>query len=319
MAERTLPAVRPVERGTVQLVDGADLLPSSEELATIQAIAVLAHKSRFFSGSDTAEKAAMQILAGREYGIGPWQSLAGMHVINGRPTLAADTMAGLIQRYLRRARAGLFRVVESSNERCVVEYRRPEWEQSSFVEWTIQDANRAGLTKKGGTWVQYPRAMLRARAIAEAARAGFPDICAGLYDPDELADAEARPVVPADVRPALPKWRHAAPPREPEEEDDGLDDDGLEPVPDDEEDGADEGPDDDEATEADDQESVPFGDEERRIAGFRDRMEAARSLKELKAIRDELLASDLPDTAHVRGLLDFADARNKAFRLTHER
>lgn len=310
MAERNLPAVRPVERGQVEVVDGSDLLPSSAELATIQSIAILAQKSQFFAGSNTAEKAAMQILAGREYGIGPWQSLSGMHVINGRPTLAADTMAGLIQRYLRRTRGGVFRVVESTNERCVVEYRRPEWQESSFVEWTKADANTAGLTRKGGNWATYPRAMLRARATAEAARAGFPDICAGLYDPDELDAPELRPVVPADVRPAATVREYAveAPVVHNEpmpEDDDTADNDGFDDVAHD-----------DEAGDGD-QIELPMSEDEQRMAFFREQMEAARSIKELKAVADAVKAANLPESTALQGLRDYADARSKAFRLTH--
>lgn len=130
---------------------------------------------------NTPEKAITIMLAGRELGIGPMQAIRSIHVIDGKPVLSADLMAGLVH---QRVRGALLRVVESTNEICTIDAARPGQEPTRF-EFSIEDAKAAGLTGKDN-WKKYPRAMLRARCIAEAARAVFPDAVAGAYVEDEL-------------------------------------------------------------------------------------------------------------------------------------
>ena len=63
------------------------------------------------------------------------------------------------------------------------------------IEWTIDMAKRAGLTKNP-TWTQYPRAMLRARCISEGIRTVFPGVVVGTYTPEEVEDMPAAPHAP---------------------------------------------------------------------------------------------------------------------------
>lgn len=96
------------------------------------------------------------------------------------------------------------------------------------IQWTIQQAQKAGLTGKDN-WKNYPRAMLRARCIAEGIRAVYPAALGGMMvseeaqdlplnepkqiDPStgEIRQAHARPALepyPADKFDAnLPAWR----------------------------------------------------------------------------------------------------------------
>ncbi len=134
---------------------------------------------------NTPEKALAVIQTGLELGLGPMQALRSIHIIEGKPTLSADLVAGLVH---QRVPGATLRVAESGNERCVVEAGRPG-QKPTAITWTMEDAQRAGLTKKDN-WRKYPRAMLRARCLVEAARATFPDACMGLYTPDELGAVE---------------------------------------------------------------------------------------------------------------------------------
>lgn len=120
------------------------------------------------------------ILAGQELGLSPMASLRGVNVIEGRPTLAADTMVALV---LGSGKAEYFRCVEGTDKKATYETKRiggtPEQ-----VTWTIEDATRAGLTGKDN-WKKYPRAMLKARCRAELARDVYPDVLAGCYEHSE--------------------------------------------------------------------------------------------------------------------------------------
>jgi hypothetical protein len=89
------------------------------------------------------------------------------------------------------------------------------------MTWTIDQAKKAGLTGKDN-WKNYPRAMLRARCIAEGIRAVYPAALGGMLVSEEAQDlppqeqqakpAPARPERPAsysaeDFAANLPKWR----------------------------------------------------------------------------------------------------------------
>jgi hypothetical protein len=130
---------------------------------------------------NTPEKAMAIIQTGKELGLGPMQALRSIHIIEGKPTMSADLIAGLA---LAKLPGSVLRVSESSDKQCVIEAGRAGQKLTTFT-YTMADAQRAGLAGKDN-WKKHPRAMLRARAITEAARAIFPDTCVGLYDPDEL-------------------------------------------------------------------------------------------------------------------------------------
>lgn len=61
------------------------------------------------------------------------------------------------------------------------------------MEWTLAMAQKIGLTNKDN-WKNYPRAMLRARCIAEGVRAVFPAAIGGMLVAEEAQDAEPRDI-----------------------------------------------------------------------------------------------------------------------------
>ena len=128
----------------------------------------------------TPRHAAVLIMRGAELGLKPMESLGGLHLIEGRVTLSADTM-------LRVAIAGGVRVSypDFTPERVTVELTRAGWETSFRCTWDLEMARRAGLAGRQN-WKKFPRAMLRARAVAEAVRAYCPDLLSGTYLPEEL-------------------------------------------------------------------------------------------------------------------------------------
>ena len=142
------------------------------------------------------------MLQGYELGLGPMQSLRSIVMIQGTPTLKAETMRALVMR------AGHDIDLEATDEACTVRVHRRGWapERWSTFTFTRADAERANLV--GDNWRKYPRAMLMARATSEACRAVFADVLGGVsYTPDEIGDTVP---VPSSPPPA------AAPPAEPE-------------------------------------------------------------------------------------------------------
>lgn len=93
------------------------------------------------------------------------------------------------------------------------------------INWTIDQAKTAGLANKDN-WKNYPRAMLRARVIAEGVRAVYPAAIGGMLVAEEAQDLQTveppkhmgaaeivervQPTWPAEAFDArIPKWRDA--------------------------------------------------------------------------------------------------------------
>lgn len=162
--------------------------------------------SGFFKDGRTEAQAAAKVIAGMELGLGPMASLTGIHLVQGKITLAANTIAALI------ARSGKYRyrVVRMEDEACELAFFEGDQEigRSGF---TKADATRAGLWGKEGPWRQHPRNMMFARAMSNGAKWYCPDVFAGpVYTPDELGaqvDGETGEVLslpPIDARPVQP-------------------------------------------------------------------------------------------------------------------
>lgn len=143
---------------------------------------------------NTPEKALAIMQTGKELGLGPMQALRSIHIIEGKPTMSADLIAGLA---LARVPGAHLRVTETTNLVCRIEAARQGQEPTKF-SFSIEDAKAAGLTGKDN-WRKYPRAMLRARCLTEACRAMFPDAVAGIFDPDELTPVSLPPVHISEV------------------------------------------------------------------------------------------------------------------------
>lgn len=143
----------------------------------------------------TPEQAFTIILAGKELGLSAMQSLRAVHVIEGKPTLAADLQVALVK---RSPSCSYFRLVKSDANEAVYETQRGDDPEPTRLSFTIADAQRAQLTGKDN-WKKYPAAMLRARCASALARVVYPELVMGVYDPDELE----RPMPPRKPLPRL--------------------------------------------------------------------------------------------------------------------
>ena len=125
---------------------------------------------------------AIKLLVVMEAGFPP-SAAGGVTVINGRPGFGSNLLAQAIKRH-----PGYdYRVLEKTDRLCRIRflYRGEELGVESF---TIEMAERAGLTKSGGPWKQYPEAMLFARCLSAGMRTHCPDALGAhaAYTPEEL-------------------------------------------------------------------------------------------------------------------------------------
>lgn len=159
---------------------------------------------------DAYRKQPASVLWAIEYGralnLDVVTTITTIHVIKGKPTQSADLM-------LSRARAAGHRVrIKSERTQCVVRIQRfDDPDDETVVEWTLDDAVTAKLcelrdgrpysrSSKGEpqAWEKFPRAMLRARAVAEAVRTACPEVLHGaIYTPEEVGayvDQDGNPI-----------------------------------------------------------------------------------------------------------------------------
>lgn len=183
------------------------------QLRSLHQMRIFGHdaaQSRFYPGIQTAEQAMVKLQFGFEMGFRqPAAILAGVHIIEGRPSMSVHMLSARI----RASGKYRFAIKERTVEKCVLEFFERDgdkWLAMGESEWTMADATRAGLANKAN-WKNYPRAMLYARALGEGARVFCSDLFFGvIYTEEESADvrddkaAEQQALLAASRTPELP-------------------------------------------------------------------------------------------------------------------
>lgn len=186
------------------------LFPSEAEWNIIKDQATTLVKSGLLpTAINTPEKAIAIALKGRELGIPMMQAFAHVFIIDGKPTISSELMLNLIY---KNCPGGVIDFVLSNAEVCEIEVKRPGRKPTTW-SFTIEDARQAGLLNKAN-WQKYPAAMLRARVVAIAARAVFPDSVMGCgHLAEELGavtDADGSVISIPNAPPARPAWEREA-------------------------------------------------------------------------------------------------------------
>lgn len=114
-------------------------------------------------------------------GVPAMTAIAGLHIMNGKPTASVSLMSSLVRRAGHKLR------VTCDGNRATAQLIRADDPDFTFeVTWTMDMARAAGLMSNP-TWKKYPDAMLKARAITQVCRDGAPDAINGvLYTPEEM-------------------------------------------------------------------------------------------------------------------------------------
>jgi hypothetical protein len=158
------------------------LLPNQSEWQIITEMARVMLRSGYLPDAvKTEQQVIMVMLKARELNVPPMQALSNIHIVKGKPTLAADLMVGLLLRDGHKVWT-----VESTDKKCTVKgHRRNDPDKAIEVTFTIEDAQKATLAGKD-VWKSYPAQMLYARAASRVCRMVAPDVLAGMYTPEEL-------------------------------------------------------------------------------------------------------------------------------------
>ena len=152
----------------------------ARNITELEQLGMVCADSGFFQDSRDAAKAMVKIAAGQELGLAPIQAMTGIHVIKNRVTLSANLMAALLRK------AGYkWKVVKHDGTVCELQMFDPTGFDLGNTSFSMEDAKRAGLTGSDN-WKKYPRNMLFARCISNAARWFAPEVITGCYTPEEM-------------------------------------------------------------------------------------------------------------------------------------
>ena len=111
---------------------------------------------------------------GDALGVPYTQVMQSMVVARGKMTMSADLMGAIVRRAGHK-----LRIHEDGNSVTASIVRADDPDYEFTVTWDEKKAREAGLWGNRGPWTQYPRQMLRARAITEVCRQGASDALAG--------------------------------------------------------------------------------------------------------------------------------------------
>jgi len=169
----------------------------TEHLRDLQAAAEVVSTSTLGEGRSAADLVVL-MAAGAEVGLAPIEAVAKLAIRGGR----IETTAEVLRALARKAGAAVDVAVTGSGTdlEAEVTVHRSDGTGGS-ARWTMADAARAELTWQR-CWRAHPRAMLVARASAEAVRRYTPEVLGALgYTHEEGDEIAQRCVTTAPERP----------------------------------------------------------------------------------------------------------------------
>lgn len=217
-------------------------VPSLDTINSVKELAALAARSGMTKGK-TLESAFFIAMYGMELGIPPMTAMRTIYsVAGGAPTCSGEAMLSLLRR------SGKVRVsipdpkIVAAEKSATVKIKRLDTGEEGEFTFTMEMANKAGLSEKNTNWKTYPHMMLIWRAVSMGAKLLCSDIIGGLYTVEEVYEntpvdetgapigdivvsgsSQKQPPVPADdvkdatysdiepeTKPATPHWPSTA-------------------------------------------------------------------------------------------------------------
>lgn len=198
--------------------------PDLAELQAIEQQANVLAKTQFIPAAYRGKPGDIiaAALIGRELGWAPIVSLQRIIVVDGKPTVDAQGMVGLIRdRGHNLTRIDLQDRDGNYYGTKAVGKHRGTGDEMEFT-FTLDDAKQAGLYpgNERSAWRKYPRAMCWARAVSQLGRMLFADVLLGVsYTPEEMGSVSGAEVIveasPPAPHPKAPEQPQALPAPDP--------------------------------------------------------------------------------------------------------
>lgn len=155
---------------------------SSDGYEGIERVARHLFECGFFKDLRSISQAFVKIIKGRALGIDEFTACDQINIIQGKPAPNANLIAALI----RKSERYDYEVLELSPTVCTIQITKDGKPQIPTT-FTMVQAKAAGLTRNA-TYNAYPTNMLFARCISNAGKFHCPDICTGLYVPEDFGE-----------------------------------------------------------------------------------------------------------------------------------
>ncbi len=154
---------------------------------TITAVAPVMKDSRLFGVSTEAQAAAI-MAKGYELGLTLTAAFEFIHVIENKPSLSPRGALALV---LQSGQAEHIKIEDLKDANgqpfaCRVSMKRRGSGFEYSIEFSMDDAKRAGLVKSGSGWEKYPASMLKWRAVGYCIDVVFSDVVGGMKRSDEF-------------------------------------------------------------------------------------------------------------------------------------
>lgn len=172
---------------TAQIVRAPRSDPWGLQPTESQSLVMLAKafvEARCFPNVGNQEQVMVVAIMAQNMGVPMGVAMNHAYFVRGRLSWSASFIVALVR---RSAECEQFYISESKPESATVTYKRRGEPQGRYV-FTLEMAKKAGWVKSGGQWADRPDVMCRWAAQRECARMVWPDLVAGVYMPDEIAD-----------------------------------------------------------------------------------------------------------------------------------
>jgi hypothetical protein len=158
-----------------QAVSGGITIRDIDDLSRLSGMLA---KSGYFKDTTEAAQAGVKVLTGLELGFPAIASMAGIYIVQGKPSLSANLMAAAV----KRSGKYNYRILEHTKEICKIAFFE-QGEQVGISEFTREDAEAAHTQNMA----KFAKNMLFARAMSNGVKWFCPDIFLGpVYTPEEL-------------------------------------------------------------------------------------------------------------------------------------
>ena len=171
-----------------------------------QMVAVSNFCPRSLKGKTEKETIANITIAvqwGMELGLTPMASIQNIAVVNGQPTVWGDMQLALVR---GSGKLKSFKERYEGDEKtgtltAFCEVQRVG-EDPATESYSQEEAKKAGLWGKSGTWTTHAKRMLRYKARAFALRDNFADVLKGIHSQEEMMGSiiEAEVVTPEEKK-----------------------------------------------------------------------------------------------------------------------
>lgn len=135
---------------------------------------------------ETPWQTLMKLRIWKSMGMTEYESINWLAFVSWRMTVYGEAMVWLIVKAWY-----TLDFLETTETKCTVKISK--WDREMTETFTIEEANKAGWTKKGFVWNNQPKLMLRYKAIRQVAKFFCPHVLWGIITAEE-AEVEFDPI-----------------------------------------------------------------------------------------------------------------------------